>query len=380
VQYLRSKWSNILIISVLFMGVLGYFEDRVSAEANFTDVPMDKPYSSAVYQLSERGIIGGYADSTFKPGNSITRGQAAAIMAKLLKLDTKNVKNPRFKDVPEDLWSYSAIAAAAEKGIFRGYADGRFGPNDKITRGQMACILIKAFGFHYLPAKDEPFTDLYKLESHRESVYTLYKLGIASGTSKTTFSPNDAITRAQAAVLITKAEEVRSSTITLKSTDYGWPVFDGFKDYQQDYFASEQQEDEIILVLSNSKDRKYLQIVPLKEGTQKLVVTGQKEPSYKLPTEHQKYYVTVSKENGQLKPRFKETEDVYPTNVDFNVKKEPIVNVSLSTMDGQLIDENIKYEPVKEFQLHNRLSLLLSEPGQYMPALNSPMARRSDTD
>jgi hypothetical protein len=365
VEYIRSKWAAILIISILFVGAFGYFDDTVSAEANFSDVPMDKHYSGAVYQLSDRGIIGGYADGTFKPGNSITRGQAAAIMAKLLNLDTKNVKNPGFKDVPEGLWSYSAIAAAAEQGIFRGYADGRFGPNDKITRGQMASILIKAFGFHYLPAKDEPFTDLYKLESHRESVYTLYKLGIASGTSKTTFSPNDAITRAQAAVLITKAEEVRSSTLTLKSTDYGWPVFDGFKDYQQDYIAPEQQEEEIILVLPNSKNRKYLQIVPLKEGTKKLVVNGQKV-LYSGPSEHQKYYVTVSKENGQLKTHLEETKDVYPTIVDLKVKKEPIVSVSLSKMDGQLIDENVKYEPVKEYQENNSLSLLLSEPGQYI--------------
>ena len=62
--------------------------------SHFTDVPTTKPYANAVYELADRNIIGGYEDGTFKPAASITRGQAAAIIAKLLQLDTKNVKDP----------------------------------------------------------------------------------------------------------------------------------------------------------------------------------------------------------------------------------------------------------------------------------------------
>ena len=111
----------------------------------FSDVPSSKHYAEAVYELAERNIIGGYPDGTFKPGNSITRGQAAAIITKMIGLDTTNVKNPGFKDVSTANGYYKAIAAMAEKGIINGYGDGRYGPNDPIKRGQMASILVKAF-------------------------------------------------------------------------------------------------------------------------------------------------------------------------------------------------------------------------------------------
>lgn len=81
----------------------------------FSDVPPSKHFAEAVYDLAERNIIGGYPDGTFKPGNSITRGQAAAIIAKLIKLDTSKLKDPGFKDVPKANGYYKAIAAMAEK-------------------------------------------------------------------------------------------------------------------------------------------------------------------------------------------------------------------------------------------------------------------------
>ena len=128
----------------------------------FSDVPSSKHFAEAVYDLAERNIIGGYPDGTFKPGNSITRGQAAAIIAKMIKLDTSKVKDPGFKDVPKANGYYKAIAAMAEKSIISGYGDGRYGPNDPITRGQMASILVKAFD---LPRYDftsykSPFEDV----------------------------------------------------------------------------------------------------------------------------------------------------------------------------------------------------------------------------
>ena len=132
------------------------------AESNerFTDVPSSKHYAEAVYELAERKIIGGYPDGTFKPGNSITRGQAAAIIAKMIGLDTTNVKNPGFKDVSTANGYYKAIAAMAEKGIIGGYGDGRYGPNDPIKRGQMASIIVKAFDLPRYGNIEHPFKDV----------------------------------------------------------------------------------------------------------------------------------------------------------------------------------------------------------------------------
>lgn len=369
-QRTRSKWSTIVLVFALFLSL---FTSQAKAESDsikFTDVPTNKPYASAVYQLAERNIIGGYEDGTFKPDAAITRGQAAAIIAKLLKLDTKNIKkNPGFKDVPSNLWNFGAIAAVAEKGIFSGYADGRFGPDDKITRAQMASILIKAFDFHYYSysSTGNPFKDIEKLASHQDSVYTLHKLGITSGTSPTTFSPNHPISRAQAAVLIIKTEKVRSETVTLKASDYGWFLFRGYDDYHHRYLAPEQNEEEIIQVIPNKKTAKVLQIVPMKVGTQKFSLNGQKENAgTDIKVENNKYYVHVSKENGQLKLNFEETVDILSTNARLMVTKEPVKNVSLSTMNGSFIDESIKFQVCHEYVSVNAICLPLAEPGEYI--------------
>ncbi|MGD6842183.1 S-layer homology domain-containing protein [Bacillus infantis] len=365
---MHKKWSAIFMVSVLFLSMFTYSGNRASAVAGFSDVPQNKPFASAVYKLAERGIIGGYSDGTFKPGNSITRGQAAAILANLLDLDTENVKDPGFKDVSPGLWSYKSIAAVAEKGIFRGYSDGRFGPNDKITRGQMASTLIKAFGFNYLDFQwqDTPFTDILKLASHQESVYTLYKLGITSGTSKTTYSPNDPITRAQAAVLITKTETVRSAAKTFKASDFGWSEFNSFEDYKDRFEKPEENDEQAIIVLYNKSNNQEYQIVPMKEGKQKLVLRGQKKGTEERDIGYQKFYVTVSKTNGQLQADFEETDDILPTNVRLEVKKDKIAKVSLAAMDGKVIDENYKFETVKQYPDRNIIALLLDQPGEYI--------------
>src|SRR5690606_39034492 len=134
------------MLTVLFLACsLSLAGTFAATTKQFSDVPPSKYFAGAVYELTERNIIGGYPDGTFKPGNTITRGQAAAIITKMIKLDTSNVLDPGFEDVTTSNGYYKAIAAMAEHGIISGYGDGRYGPNDPIKRGQMASILVKAF-------------------------------------------------------------------------------------------------------------------------------------------------------------------------------------------------------------------------------------------
>ena len=119
--------------------------EAAAGKQMFSDVPSSKHFAEAVNELAARNIIGGYPDGTFKPGNSITRGQAAAIIAKMIDLDTSDVKGQKFKDVPASHGFYKAIVKMAEEGIISGYPDGRFKPNEPIKRKNMAAILVKAF-------------------------------------------------------------------------------------------------------------------------------------------------------------------------------------------------------------------------------------------
>ncbi|OXT14914.1 hypothetical protein B9K06_23795 [Bacillus sp. OG2] len=361
---MHKKWSAIFMVSVLFLSIFTYSGNSASATEGFSDVPQNKPFASAVYKLAQRGIIGGYSDGTFKPGNSITRGQAASILANLLNLDTENVKDPGFKDVSPELWNYKAIAAVAEKGIFRGFSDGRFGPNDKITRAQMASTLIKAFDFVYLDGKlDTPFKDVDFLISHEYSINTLYQLGITSGTSPTTFSPNSPITRAQAAVLITKTEDVRSTAVSIKASDLGWSAFKEVQDYDYQYGKTGQENEPPIVALSNYNNDKEVQIVPLKKGRHKLALSGYKEKK----GVSQKYYVLVSDKNGQLQADLEETEDILPTTVRLEVNQEKISNITLAKMDGTIINKNQHFESIySPYPGKDLITFLMDKPGQYL--------------
>jgi hypothetical protein len=378
-QITRRNWSTIVVVFALFLSLL---TSPVKAESDttlFTDVPSNKSYASAVYQLAKRNLISGYKDGTFKPDAAITRGQAASIIAKLLKLDTKNIKkDPGFTDVSSQHSNFGAIAAVAEKGIFSGYADGRFGPNDKITRAQMASILIKAFDFHYYSYSylESPFKDIEKLASHQDSVYTLYRLRVTSGTSPTTYSPNHPISRAQAAVLITKTEKVRSATITLKASDYGWFLFRGYDDYHKRYLAPEQNEPEIIQVIPNKKTAKVLQIVPMKIGKQKFSINGQKENTGIENVESKKYYVHVSNANGQLKMNFEETTDVFSSNARLTVTKEPVKKVSLAKMDGSKVDDSIEFQNCHQYVSINVICFPVSEEGEYIATVEYENGKR----
>ena len=91
-----------------------------------------------------RGIIGGYSDGTFRPGNPATRGQISKIVANAANMNDP-VSGQRFSDVPPTHTFYEFIERMAARGIIGGYADGTFRPEANATRGQVSKIVANAF-------------------------------------------------------------------------------------------------------------------------------------------------------------------------------------------------------------------------------------------
>ncbi|MEK3765681.1 5'-nucleotidase C-terminal domain-containing protein [Solibacillus sp. FSL K6-4121] len=113
----------------------------LAEEAIFTDVSANHPYADGINALTAAGVVKGFGDGTFKPDTTVTRGQAAKMIAGALKLDTTNVKNPNFKDIETSNQYYNQIAALVATGFVNGYEDGTFRTADKITHNQFAKIL-----------------------------------------------------------------------------------------------------------------------------------------------------------------------------------------------------------------------------------------------
>ncbi|WP_342537648.1 S-layer homology domain-containing protein [Sporosarcina sp. FSL K6-1540] len=376
-----KKKLLILFCALLLVYSLPLSGTFAASTERFSDVPSSKHFAEAVYDLAERNIIGGYPDGTYRPGNSITRGQAAAIIAKMIKLDTSNAKNPGFKDVSKANGYYKAIAAMAEKSIISGYGDGRFGPNDPITRAQMASILVKAFD---LPRYDftsykSPFEDVKRGAGHDPNILIIYRLGITTGMSTDRFSPNESITRGQAAKMLKATEEAKSPIVTLRASDYQWEEFKMYDSNHEDYglFNAVVGRD-----TANSYTADKIHLVPLQEGTGTfsvaLVYTGNPDKKY-----YQKYYVHIKEVDGELKLTLEETDDFLTTPAIISVKKQ-VQNVSLSTMDGKKLSDNVDFRKCLSTNRsvcrdtdqtdtegkYNNIRIPIDKPGQYIATVH----------
>lgn len=196
----------------------------VSEASSFSDVKPSHQFYDAIQSLSERGIINGFQDGTFKPGQNLTRGQAAKIIAGVLQLDTKNVMNPNFKDIPVSHQYYGAIAALKQAGIIDGYEDGTFRQGANIQRNHVAKIIANALNLKAENVDSLPFTDVRT--DYKEAIAALFENNVTTGKTATLFDGSSNVTRGQMAAFITRAEAVANQTpqpaqsIKFKVEDY----------------------------------------------------------------------------------------------------------------------------------------------------------------
>lgn len=111
-----------------------------SREAGFRD-EIPAWAKEAISSAAARGIIKGYPDGTFRPGNYITRAELCGILDRALSLKTTQTK-PRFKDGDQiPAWAAESVERVAAAGLIRGYEDGTLRPEARVTRAEIAVIL-----------------------------------------------------------------------------------------------------------------------------------------------------------------------------------------------------------------------------------------------
>ena len=120
-------------------------EQYWSSTNNYTDVKAGDWFNNAVSTLSRMGILGGYADGTFRPDATITRAEFAKIAVSFFKYKDIASENI-FTDVVRGSWYESFVTAAAEIGLIEGYEDGTFRPDASITRAEACTIINRTLG------------------------------------------------------------------------------------------------------------------------------------------------------------------------------------------------------------------------------------------
>lgn len=177
------------------------------ANAQFNDVPVGTPQAQAIENLVNLQITGGVSAYQFAPKKAVTRAEAANFIVKALQLDIANAPQTTFKDTQKH-WAKSAIAKMTELKIMGGYSDTQFGPDDTLTRGQMAKILANAFELKST-GQANPFKDVAKGSALEPYILAVYENGIAAGLTKDTYGVKDPVTREQMAMFLNRTPLIK---------------------------------------------------------------------------------------------------------------------------------------------------------------------------
>lgn len=164
----------------------------------FKDISKNHFAYNAILELTADGVINGYTDGTFRPETSVTRGQASAIINRVLNHTPKS--NVSYSDVLPSNQFAKDIAAIKELGIINGFGDGTFRPNDTMTRGQMAIIVKNAFKLQKpnisISSASKIYSDVNPSNIFFDGIITMHAIDRTEGFKTTKYRSNDSATRA----------------------------------------------------------------------------------------------------------------------------------------------------------------------------------------
>lgn len=143
-----------LILSTFLISIVPAFAKT------FSDVSEKNPYFNATYYLSQKGIINGYSDGTFKPYNEINRAELLKILLEGTGIEVVTPQTHCFPDVPYNEWYSGYICTAKSLGFIEGYPGGNFRPAQKINKVEAIKILGEIYNWPLtLSSNFEPFLD-----------------------------------------------------------------------------------------------------------------------------------------------------------------------------------------------------------------------------
>ncbi len=175
-----------------------------TGDFKFNDIESVDWAAESINSLLDKGIISKSADGKFNPNNEVTREEFVKMMVVAMGVYDETAAS-NLKDVNKNEW-YAAYVASAEKaGLISGNDDGTFGVGDEISREDMSVIIYRAMAKLGLieAVEGEDFADDSEISDYaKEAVYALKDLGILNGVGDNKFAPQGTATRAMAAKVI----------------------------------------------------------------------------------------------------------------------------------------------------------------------------------
>ncbi|MFZ5816762.1 MAG: S-layer homology domain-containing protein [Bacillota bacterium] len=222
---MKQRYSVVLLLVLLVTVVgTGSASSLLQGLAGHWAAPL-------VAALEAKGLVSGDELGRFEPDAPLTRAQ----MSKLLVLglgfgeDAQLLArhSSRFSDVPRWHWANGYIESLAETGLTNGYPSGEFGPNDPVTRAQLAVMLVRAAGLsdrlHGLRFARTPYQDDAEIPSWaRAEVILATEHGLVNGFPDGTFRPSQSVTRAEGSTVLLRFLNLRGTAYHLTGMLTRW--------------------------------------------------------------------------------------------------------------------------------------------------------------
>lgn len=186
-------------------GLISGTAQASGGESGFTDIAENAPYYDAVCYVVENGLMNGVSETSFAPDGLINRALLATALYRLE--DSPSVSGASFSDVEPGSWYSDAVSWVTAYDLVSGYGDGRFGPDDPVTREQIAVIFYRYAQFKGYDTRifdgnlndfeDAPAVQPYALEAMRWAVGCGLLYGVGG-----ILAPTKSATRAHLAVAV----------------------------------------------------------------------------------------------------------------------------------------------------------------------------------
>lgn len=249
--FLRSGYCesfNLCILDLLKAYGTYHGHSQTCPSAKFDDVIPWRWYHEAVDYAIGQGLFQGVATNRFAPEQGMTRAMFVTTLYRMANPNSgepffATMKEPKreaddaplpiepeileFTDVPAKAWYEEAVRWAVANGIVTGYPDGRFAPDDPLTREQLAAILYRYAGYMGrntgTDASVDAFTDASQVSDYaKDALCWAYGIGLIQGTADgrgLSLQPKGSATRAQAATILMRYRLSENKADTLKNFD-----------------------------------------------------------------------------------------------------------------------------------------------------------------
>lgn len=320
-----------IVLSLFLVSCMGLLTTEIVSANNFTDVSINQ---KEIEYLTSKGIINGYPDKTYRPENPILRIQAIRMIMRDLGISHDTIPpNPNFVDIKPGDEGYIEVATAVQLGIISGKDKNRFDPYGKLTREQMAKILVNAYELGGIYPKG--FTDITTRSWSYPFISSLAANNVTIGYPDGTFKPTLTINRAQFAAFMARILE---------------PSFKPFTPHVADTFLEVVEDVHVIdAIMHPTKPVLFLidgndnTLVSLNYETYEVLYTELAYSGEKLAYANGKLYVTQVKHPHSLYTFDENQEGAFAVFDAETLEFRNLVHIQLDPFDIAADDQGIVY-------------------------------------